>query len=242
MKKIVLTLIAFTCLVKANATDLSLYEQTGLISEKYLGIHQQLPEGYIRENLSKFRVVTLNCNSEQLKNHKLHFGFAYYEFAISKDGESKLLYPFFSILSIGKTFLYSRKNLSFNEAKRQSLGEIQAAQSGGLSKDEQLYPESHWGKQLLILGGKEARQWGEADSVFITDIKLDIPFQERYSHCICINMAKEGYTPLFIKLMLTDKGYAEKEERMQAIRNCLSYINSPWKYDNVEIKKAYGIR
>ncbi len=104
MKKIVLTLIAFTCLVKANATDLSLYEQTGLISEKYLGIHQQLPEGYIRENLSKFRVVTLNCNSEQLKNHKLHFGFAYYEFAISKDGESKLLYPFFLFCLLEKHF------------------------------------------------------------------------------------------------------------------------------------------
>lgn len=237
----VATIQAFTGTPKNNATDLSLYEKTALISEKYLGIRQQVPKGYTRENLKEFKLVILNCNSEQLKNNKPKYGYAYYEFADSKDGESKLLYPFFSILSMGKNFLFSRENMSFKEAKRQTLGEIQAAQSGGLDREE-LYPASHWGEQMQILGGEEARKWGQADSVFITDIKLDNPFQERYTHCICINMAKEGYAPLYIKLMLTDKGYAEKEKRMKAIRNCLSYLNSPWEYNIVEIKKPYGIR
>ena len=102
----VATIQAFTGTPKTNATDLSLYEKTALISEKYLGIRQQVPKGYTRENLKEFKLVILNCNSEQLKNNKPKYGYAYYEFADSKDGESKLLYPFFSILSMGKNFLF----------------------------------------------------------------------------------------------------------------------------------------
>lgn len=109
MKRIILTILGVICLVKTNATDLSLYEKTALISEKYLGIRQRIPKGYTRENLKEFVLVNLNCNSEQLKNHKPKYGYAYYEFADSKDGESKLLYPFFPYYPWGKTFYLAER-------------------------------------------------------------------------------------------------------------------------------------
>ncbi len=243
MKKIIFILLAFVNTTEINATNGSYFEQIATISEKHFGIRQRVPKGYIRDNLRKHLIVVLNCNREQAGNGKTHFCSAYYETAINRDCESKLLYPYFPMLTTNyASYPYSKEKKSFKEAMIQSLCDLQNAHFYGVILGEKRIPKASWGEHLIKrIGGKEAKKWGQADSVFITDIKLYNPFQTRYTHCICINMAKEGYVPLFLKLMLTDKGYAEKEKRIRHIRNCLSYINSPWKYDNAEVKKALGI-
>lgn len=44
---------------------------------------------------------------------------------------------------------------------------------------------------------------------------------------------------MFYKILMTDKAYAERDKRIEATKNCLSFIKEDWVFDE---HKAFGAR
>ena len=241
MRMFVLFLLAMPHAVGVFAAGNTLFEKIGAISETCYGVRQQVPRGYYRDGLQQPMIVALNCHREQISNGMRHIGFAYYESAISRDGESKLLYPYFPLSGHSlSSFPFSKAGQSAAYARSCCAGELQTARYGGVAYDKPRLPASYWESQdsMTSLGGTEAHKWGRADSVFIADVPLNNRFQTRYTHCIAIYMAREGYVQLYVKLMLTDKGYADRSRRLKGIKGCLSYVSTPWQFDAEAVRTA----
>ena len=77
--------------------------------------------------------------------------------------------------------------------------------------------------RLTKIGGKEAMEWGNADSVYIADIPVISPCLKRYTHCVGIYMAKSMRVPVFLKLLLTDKGHANLTAILDNVQRSVVY-------------------
>lgn len=223
----------------AYAAGESRFDGFGAIAQRYYGVGQRVPKDYSLENLQGFEIVTVNIGPQQMSNGKEHPCFGYYETAASADGESLVLFPYFPVFMQGLTaYSYDHPKSSFKAAHYQCLRELHSAQGGGIAYGEPLLPESHWAGRIEKLGDKAARLWGDADSVYIVDIPLENAYQSRYSHCVGIYMAKQGRVPLYVKLMLTDRGFADRDKRLKDVRGCMYYTRKPWRYNPEEVSEA----
>lgn len=133
MRMFVLFLLAMPHAVGVFAAGNTLFEKIGAISEKCYGVRQQVPEGYTRDGLLQPLIVTLNCSREQISNGMHHVAFAYYESAVSRDGESKLLYPYFPLSGHAlSSFPFGKAGQSAAYARGYCTGELQTAYEGGV--------------------------------------------------------------------------------------------------------------
>ena len=87
-------------------------------------------------------------------------------------------------------------------------------------------------------GGKEAAFWGNAGSVYVVDFPITTAFGMRYTHGIGVYMAKKGDVPVFLKLLLTDEGYAQKEQRLRGIKESIVFMKDEWSYDPQKVRSA----
>ena len=83
------------------------------------------------------------------------------------------------------------------------------------------------GEVLTSLGGAEAKAWGNADSVYIANLPVSTPCMKRFTHCVGIYMAKSHHLPIYIKLLLTDEGYARRSHVLEQVKGCMTYAGNP---------------
>ena len=95
-----------------------------------------------------------------------------------------------------------------------------------------------WGERSTKFGGKEAAFWGNAGSVYVVDFPITTAFRMRYTHGIGVYMAKKGDVPVFLKLLLADEGYVQKEQRLRGIRGSIVFKKDAWNYDRQKMKSA----
>ena len=85
---------------------------------------------------------------------------------------------------------------------------------------------------------EQAREWFNADSVFVYDLPVDDPYRGIYNHCTGVVITKKGRTGFALKLYFTDEGKKNEKRYMQSLRKAIWYRDSDWKYDRENNKQA----
>lgn len=127
--------------------------------------------------------------------------------ALSKDRECMLLYPYLVFVKSGAM---KSADAPFTLCRNQYLAE----QCTARIQDK-----------VEKITGAEAQEWGYADTVYIVDFPVAQPCVKRYTHCMGVYMAKAGYTPIFLKLLFTDKGYEDRGTIMKKVKGCMRYTD-----------------
>ncbi len=162
-------------------------------------------------------------------------GFTYWMTALSQGEDCKLLYPQFFLL----TRFYQKKPED-NLANTMLQDELFSTVNDGRPIFHETCLKPEWMKYITAYGGEEARHDFNADSVFVVDFPITRPFQDKYTHCLGIYLKKAGYFPVFLKCLLTDQGYREKERYLAAARQAVRYGNGPWSYDQKKIEDSFS--
>lgn len=135
--------------------------------------------------------------------------------AISNDRHAMLLYPYI-IFTRGK--IDSCADYAFTLCRRQVDCELAAATQDNVNG---------YDKHIISIGGTRAKHWGNADSVYIVDFPSCIPCLKQYTHCIGIYLAKTGRTPIFMKVLLSDEGYANRKDIMDRVSCSMTFLEKP---------------
>ncbi|SFG17701.1 hypothetical protein [Prevotella sp. KH2C16] len=170
------------------------------------------------------------------KSGAVYGGFTYWMTALSQGGDCKLLYPLLTLL----TRLYQREPGDGSAANIQLQNELFGAVNDGLPPYHEAWLKPEWAKYITAYGGEKARRDFNADPVFVVDFPIIRPFQDKYTYCLGIYLKKSGYFPVFLKCLLTDQGYREKEQYLDAARQAVKYGDGPWNYDRKKIEEAYS--
>ncbi|WP_300285206.1 hypothetical protein [uncultured Alistipes sp.] len=85
---------------------------------------------------------------------------------------------------------------------------------------------------------EQAREWFNADSVFVYDLPVDDPYQGIYNHCTGVVITKKGRTGFALKLYFTDEGKKNEKRYLQSLRKTIWYRDTEWKYDRENDKRA----
>ena len=217
------------------------FEAIKAFSEECFNIGMNVPEGYVAEYDRYSTLYLPNADYDRLHNGRNWKGTcAYWQAAVEKDNNSKILYPWLPAHVGGNA---SHDKVLFHDVFRYTdnnyLTDLHLAAFLGFGHDEEKPKvEPSWAERITKFGGKEAASWGNADSVYVVDFPITTTFETRYTHCIGIYMAKKGYVPVFLKLLLTDESYAQRERRLRGIRGSIVFMKDAWNYDRQKMKSA----
>lgn len=188
-------------------------------NDTVFGIKMSLPAGYMAGNEWATRISYAPNIAWGAEPSATHNAYLYSNTAISRDGECMLMYPYLVFVantgtaSPGKSFTdcLAQYNAEMSEAVRNLPGSAFTADATtGVTR----------------MGGAEAAAWGNADSVYIADIPVSSPCLKRFTHCVAVYMAKSGQAPVFLKLLMTDNGYADRTRALDSIKGCMTYATT----------------
>lgn len=236
--------ISLCLLLQASPSLAGAEDRFGAIkafSETCFHVGMKVPEGYVAEYDRCATLYLPNADSARLHNGRSWKGTcAYWLVATNKDADSKILYPWLPAHVGGNA---PREKVLFHDVFRYTennyLTDLHSAAFLGFGHDEEKPKvEPSWAERITKFGGKEAASWGNADSVYVVDFPITTTFEARYTHCIGVYMAKQGYVPVFLKLLLTDEGYAQKEQRLRGIKESIVFMQDAWSYDPQKVRSA----
>lgn len=187
-------------------------------NDTLFGVKTMVPAGFlVCEGWKNAISYTPNQSWKSCGESPSGSSYLYSNAMISRDAESMLLLPYL-LFAKGDKAVADRS--AFDLCRKQYGNERNMAiccQTGGAE------PASN----LEALGGVEAQAWGNADSVYIADLPVSTPCVKRFTHCVGIYMAKSQHVPIYIKLLLTDKGYAQRSQILGRIKGCMTYASYP---------------
>ena len=242
MKKLYLFLLLLMPISVVRAMDgPSRFEAFNTFAQEYFYTAFSIPENYYAEYDDYAKTYIPNLNLERLENKREWRSIgAYCASAINKDCQSKILYPWVGLNFKGIKRYDSTGNANvFSITQYNYLSELHCCINEGFAHNEKQPSVDPTPYLIAKLGGEEARKWGNADSVYVVDLPVTTTFECRYTHCIGVYMAKKGYKMMFYKILMTDKAYAERDKRIEATKNCLSFIKEDWVFDE---HKAFDAR
>ncbi len=217
----------------AEQNTRTLPEYAKFMDEK-LGITCTMPRNFI--------------DQKQLRQWRIHqnrdVAFVYTPVLRSKDKQCIILYPFYPVHTdrVGDTPCFSsrerkeieelmKKDSTILKTPNWKVGiprsiiysEIRAA----LDIDYRAWidPDKH----ITVLAGKEARNLFNADSVFIYDIPMDKPYEEKYVHCTGLAISKANRPVLYLKWFFTNKGKKKEKKYLDLIKKTIWYGDIPKK-------------
>lgn len=210
-------------------------------SEECFNVGMNVPKDYVAEYDRYSTIYLPNADYDHLHDGRNWKGTcAYWQTAVGKDNNSKILYPWL-LAHVGGNV--PREKVVFRDVFRYTennyLTDLHSAAHLGFGyKEKKPEFDPSWAGRITKLGGKEAASWGNADSVYVVDFPITTAFETRYTHCIGVYMVKKGYVPVFLKLLLTDEGYAQKEQRLSGIKGCIVFMKDAWNYDYKKVRAA----
>ncbi|MGM9701807.1 MAG: hypothetical protein ACI3YX_10265 [Prevotella sp.] len=249
MKPLYLLLFLFitTSGSRAESTN-NRFELINSFQQEYFQVALSLPTHYYAEydkytkifipNLSERRIFNISEMQKGKKHWSCHF--AHWASAINRDCQSKILFPMLPAFTWFHTIDYYADGNGdvYKMAKIQYFNELRECIYSGY--DKMTHPSSIDAKKYLIAqyGGKEARRWGNADSVYVVDFPMNTTFECRYTHCIGVYMAKKGFVPLYYKILMTDEAYAECDNILRRTKGCMAFCGEKWLHKKPSFKKA----
>lgn len=188
------------------------------------GITFNVPAGYIIDDSTSQIVMAINMNKKSTANRS-HFGFAYTHVANANDAQSRLLYADPGILS--ETYHHRDGTLRLRDeyewARRVITDELYSSTHNGIPFRKATTFNPIWRHLITSHGGRKARQWGGADSVYVVDLPVVIPVDQQFTHCLGVVAVKRGRMPMVLKLLCTDSAYADRDKLLCAIRTAFSF-------------------
>lgn len=82
-------------------------------------------------------------------------------------------------------------------------------------------------EHITVLTGKEVQSLFNADSVFVYDIPMDRPYEEKYLHCTGLAISKANRPVMYLKWFFTDEGKKNEQEYLDAIKKTIWYEDAP---------------
>lgn len=229
IKSFWVTFIVFlsSCLV-VQAQEREKFDTAGRLIKEFLDIQWSLPVGYGVVQL-KDSVFAVNMPD---KPERAYAGFEYIAMVISKDGESKLLYA----ISDG---LFDRNKTVSERFQQLYTDELYSVINKGVPIHKELKLEPSWQSFITKLSADEAHRAYNADSVCIIDFPSINHSKEGYTHCIGVYLMENAHSVEQLKLLLTEKGYADKNRRLKQIEGCIKFGDSSYQYDRKRANKFF---
>lgn len=78
-------------------------------------------------------------------------------------------------------------------------------------------------KDVTIISKPDMSQYAMADTVVIYPVNLHEPFLGKYNNCIGVYLRKYAHPALLCKILLSDKGMANKDDAIKALLNSIRY-------------------
>lgn len=146
----------------------------------------------------------------------------------SKDGNCLILYP--ECISV---MFNSLGNPDYPEgdpifAQRQLVYDMREALDKDFSIDS---IPADLGQYIVTLVGRKALF--KADTVFVVQIPLKMPYREKYTYCTGVYACKHGRPSITFKCFFTDKGKANDKKYLAEFYKTIEYRrNRKWRYDH----------
>lgn len=129
--------------------------------------------------------------------------------------------------------MYPEAGFLYSISQRADLPNTKRLITGDLnlkgSPDE---TERKFRQQVTVLSGKDARQFFNADTVYICQLPLTTPYKEKYTHCTAIYAHKQNRLPLYFKCLFTDEGVQDKDAYVRRLCKAVRYGKGDWTYDD----------
>jgi hypothetical protein len=78
-------------------------------------------------------------------------------------------------------------------------------------------------RYITIIAGKKAKDMFNADSIFLYDLPLEKPFEEKYTHCTVLFIAKRDRAILAFRFFLTPAGKKKEQEYIDFLSGQVMY-------------------
>ena len=208
-----------TMAVSAKNVGEQWLRQVAVYNDSVFGVSTAVPAGFVSgtDAMNLMEYAPNDTWGSPLAGNRGRY--LYCATVLSKDQECMILYPY---LIFVRSKVDTTPDLAFACCQKQVADEIEVAmaQEGGDRASLSVIP-------VTRMGGAEAMQWGHADSVYIIDFPVAKPCLGRFTHCVAVYMGKSRRTPIFLKGLLTDRGYANRAAFLAAARECMGYLDHP---------------
>lgn len=208
-----------TMAVSAKGVGSQWLRQVAVYNDSLFGVSTAVPTGFVggADGLSLMEYAPNDTWGNSLTGNRGRY--LYCATALSKDRECMILYPYL-IFARSKVDTTSDRAFALSQKQMGAEMEVALAQTGGSQASQ---PAT----AVARMGGAEALQWGHADSVYVVEFPVAQPCLGRFTHCVAVYMAKSKRPPIFLKVLLTDKGYARRDAFLAAARECMAYQDRP---------------
>lgn len=76
---------------------------------------------------------------------------------------------------------------------------------------------------IKMIGGKNLREYANADTAVVYNLDFKRPFLNDYTHCIGIYLRKYAHHSLLLKVVMTDEGWENRESYIKSLLDNLRY-------------------
>ncbi len=234
-KKQTVFILFFLICSNLLAQDDLLYQKTfadyaNYTSKKY-GVICKMPDHFIDLN-KYFELWAIR--------EKTHAGYFYGPVVQSKNKECILMYPYEPFSATDEDSKLGKVMTSINEKlnpqivnKKQNMTfprsqiafELQAAY-GLLDSDGYNLRDTisfDFNKYVTTISGKKALEMFNADSIYLYEIPLDHPYQNKYSYCTGMVLYKQKRAAMIFKWFFTEKGKEKEQEYINRLSNLVWY-------------------
>ncbi len=80
---------------------------------------------------------------------------------------------------------------------------------------------------VTTIPGDELKQYTNADTVYVYELDLKIPFRDKYNHVVGVCLRKANHGSLMLKLVLDERGVGNKDSFFKTLLKSVTYGNSP---------------
>lgn len=235
----------FSCILAAfMAINVHAQHQRGFnFWKKYVkktyDIAVKIPHGYICEN-SNGPILFFCMGDRQWgkDSRRKKLIATYYVIAASIDGNSKIFYPDVDLSYRLCDWEWKQKGRSLSEyITMKYKSELHNVVYDGFLLGETLKEQPEWASYVRKIEGDEALRWNNSDVIYIVDLPVTETYEAKYNHCIGLYMMQETHTPVFLKLLLTDEGYANRDVLVKKAAQSMKFGKSSWQF-NETVKRA----
>lgn len=241
MKKIILSTLLLCFSVSITAQNTTWTDAIAKYDKKLFGVEFSVPEGFKANDSRKMVYYFPNMKAND-KDSKRDLTLLYSNGIQSEEHDCEVLLPCLFFTSAKADF----GKMSFNDESPFKVctevcnSEVQnSLLYGGMGDDKKAFAVE-CSKRIKRLDGGEANAFGNADMVYIADYEVTTKCWGMYTHAMGIYLSKSNKVPLFVKILLTDKGYERRNEIMEQIKNCVKFDNDAWEYNSKAVADEWA--
>jgi hypothetical protein len=225
--------------LKLSAQENDWYEKTFASYSNYIakefGVTNSIPEGFI--DLEKYQLMRKIRDNRRVGN-------MYGPVFQTNDKECIVMYPGLPNYISNKIRENAKKTSLINRAlngdtstvepeigtnntfpRGQMTSEIKAATGLFHNSGKALHDSVNFNfnDRVTIIAGKKAKEMFNADSIFIYNLPLQKPYNEKYTYCVGMALTKQDRDTLFFKWFFTPEGKKRQKKYLNKLRKHVWY-------------------